>query len=67
LDRLFPVKNLKGMHLLLPGDLLDGFDSLERLKGDVGFELRIVSAAFGFHGLWFLGSVLATIHSSSIG
>ena len=32
-----------------PGDLLDGFDALERLKRHAGLEFGVVSSAFAFH------------------
>jgi len=37
------------MHFVFLRYFLDGFDSLERLKGYSGFELWIGSTAFGFH------------------
>jgi hypothetical protein len=41
------------MDLVVLGDLLNGFDSLEGLHGYFGFELGIVTATLGFHELWF--------------
>ena len=37
------------MDVVLLGDLLNGFDALERLQAHAGFELGIVSFSFGFH------------------
>jgi hypothetical protein len=48
------------MQIVFLGDLLDGFDAFERFQGYTGFEFRIVSAAFCFHGWWFLFSALQT-------
>jgi hypothetical protein len=41
-------------------DLLDGFDSLERLKRHSGLEFGVVSSSFAFHFFCVLGSVYKT-------
>jgi len=46
---LFPVGDLSRMDVVFLGDLLNGFDALERLQAHAGFELGIVSFSFGFH------------------
>jgi hypothetical protein len=48
------------MHVELLGDLLDCLDTLEGFQCHSGFELRVVSFAFGFH---FVGSCLGVIPS----
>ena len=58
LERRFPVRDLPRMHIELLGNLLDGFDSFDRLKGNPYFECGFVSSSFGFHqadfGLGFI-------------
>ena len=49
-----PVGDLQRMDVELPGDLLNGLKAFERLLGDSGFELCLVSSTLGFH-LSFLG------------
>ena len=39
------------MNVEFLGDLLDGFDALERLKRYAGFEFGVVSSSFAFHFL----------------
>jgi hypothetical protein len=53
--RFFPSGNLHRVDVEFLGDLLDGFDSLERLKRDACFEFRVVSSSFAFHFVcvWF--------------
>ncbi len=48
------------MHVEIFGDLLDGFDALERFERHTGFEFGVVSSAFCFHSLCVFGSVLQT-------
>jgi hypothetical protein len=47
--RLLPLGNLHRVDLEFLGDLLDGFDALERLKRHAGLEFGVVSSAFAFH------------------
>ena len=45
----FPLGNLHRVDFEFLGDLLDGFDALERLKGHAGLEFGVVSSSFAFH------------------
>src|ERR1035437_4415988 len=46
---LLPLRDLHRVDVEFLGDLLDGFDALERLKRHAGLEFGVVSSAFAFH------------------
>ena len=44
-----PLGDLHRVDVEILGDLLDGFDALERFERHAGLEFGVVSFAFGFH------------------
>jgi hypothetical protein len=53
---LFPIGYLHRVDVKSLGDLLDGFDSLERFKCYTSFEFGVVSSSFAFHFMCVFGS-----------
>jgi len=47
--RFLPLGDLHRVNIEIFGDLLDGFDSLERFERYAGLEFGVVSSAFAFH------------------
>lgn len=46
-----PLGDLHRVDVEILGDLLDGFDALERFERHAGLEFGVVSFAFGFHSV----------------
>ena len=51
-ERSFPFRDLRGMNLIFPRNLLGGFLCFERFQPHPGFEGCVVFSAFGFHWPW---------------
>lgn len=55
-----PIGDLHRMDVEFLGDLLNGFDALERFERYAGLEFWFVSSSFCFHFVWFRFGLMPT-------